>query len=134
MIKKLFSNKTKGSLNICMHDNKLCEEKYNRRARSKRWIDSNGWRVQHWSSRIWTDPVGRKSVRTELNLTTLSKSWMSVQFSQPVLSDSLQPHGLQHARPPCLSPTPRACSNSSPLSWWCHATISSSVVPFSSHR
>ena len=56
----------------------------------------------------------------------------SVQFSRSVMSDSLQPHGLQHAMLPCPSPTPRACLNSSPLSWWCHPTISSSVVPFSS--
>ena len=48
------------------------------------------------------------------------------------MSDSLRPHGLQHARLPCPSPTPRACSNSCPSSWWCHPTISSSVVPFSS--
>jgi len=48
------------------------------------------------------------------------------------MSNSLQPHGLQHARPPCPSPTPRVYSNSSPLSWWCHPTISSSVIPFSS--
>ena len=46
------------------------------------------------------------------------------------MSDSLWTHGLQHARPPCPSPTPRACSNSCPLSWWCHPTISSTVVPF----
>ena len=51
-------------------------------------------------------------------------------FSHSVMSDSLQPHGLQHARPPCPSPTPRACSNSCPLSQWCHPTISSSVIPF----
>ena len=56
----------------------------------------------------------------------------SVQFSHSVMSDSLQPHGLQYARPPCPSPTPRVYSNSCPLSWWCHPTISSSVVPFSS--
>ena len=56
----------------------------------------------------------------------------SVQFSCSVVSDSLWPHGLQHTRPPCPSPTPRACSNSCPLSRWCHPTISSSVVPFSS--
>ena len=55
----------------------------------------------------------------------------SDQFSPSVLSDSLRPQGLQHARLPCLSPTPRACSNSCPLSWWYHPTISSSVVPFS---
>ena len=55
----------------------------------------------------------------------------SVQFSS-VVSDSLGPHGLQHARPPCPSPTPRDYSNSRPSSWWCHPTISSSVIPFSS--
>ena len=47
------------------------------------------------------------------------------------MSNSLQPHGLQHARPPCPLPTPGACSNSCPLSQWCHPTISSSVIPFS---
>ena len=56
----------------------------------------------------------------------------SVQFSCSVVSDSLRPHGLQHARFPCPSPTPRACSNSCPSSQWCHPTISSSVIPFSS--
>ena len=56
----------------------------------------------------------------------------SVQFSHLVVLDSLRPHGLQHARPPCPSPTPRVYSDSCPLSWWCHPTISSSVVPFSS--
>ena len=54
-------------------------------------------------------------------------------FSRQVVSNSLQPHGLQHARPPCPSPTPRVYSNSCPLSQWCHPTISSSVIPFSSH-
>ena len=48
-----------------------------------------------------------------------------------VMSDSLPPHGLQHARPPCPSPTPGVDSNSCPLSWWCHPTILSCVVPFS---
>ena len=56
----------------------------------------------------------------------------SVQFSRSVMFDYLQPHGLQHSRPPCPSPTPRVCSNSCPLSQWCYSTISSSVVPFSS--
>ena len=49
------------------------------------------------------------------------------------MSNSLWPHGLQHARLPCPSPTPGACSNSCPSSQWCHRTISSSLVPFSSH-
>ena len=56
----------------------------------------------------------------------------SVQFSRSVTSNSLWPHRLQDARLPCPSPTPGACSNSCPLSQWCHPTISSSVVPFSS--
>ena len=60
------------------------------------------------------------------------KLFLSVQFSCSVVSNSLQPYGLQHARPPCPSPTPRACSNSCPSSWWCHPTISSSAIPFSS--
>ena len=55
----------------------------------------------------------------------------SVQFSHSVMSDSLRPHGLQHARPPWQSPAPRGYSNSCPLSRWCHPTISSYVVPFS---
>ena len=55
-----------------------------------------------------------------------------VQFSHLVTADSLQHYGLQHARLPCPSPTPRACSNSYASSWWCHPTISSSAVPFSS--
>ena len=57
----------------------------------------------------------------------------SVQFSCSVVSDSLGLHGLQYARPPCPSPTPRVYSNSCPLSRWCHPTISPSVIPFSSH-
>ena len=58
--------------------------------------------------------------------------YLQVQFSHSVVSDSLQPHGLQHTRLCCPSPTPRACSNSCPLCRCCHPTISSSVVPFSS--
>ena len=59
-------------------------------------------------------------------------SYSSVQFSCSVMSDSLWSHGLQHTRLPRPSPTPRACSNSCPSSQWCHPTISSSVIPFSS--
>ena len=55
----------------------------------------------------------------------------SVQFSHSVMSNSLWPYGLQHARLPCPSPAPRVCSNSCPLSQWCHPTISSSIIPFS---
>ena len=56
-----------------------------------------------------------------------------VQFSCSVVSNSLRSHGLQNARPPCLTPTPRIYSNLCPLSRWCHPTILSSVVPFFSH-
>ena len=59
-------------------------------------------------------------------------SVQSVQFSRSVVSDSLRPHELQHARPPCPSPSPRVHSDSCPSSQWCHPAISSSVVPFSS--
>ena len=59
-------------------------------------------------------------------------SFSSVQFSCSVLSNSLRLHGLKHTRLPCPSPTPGAYSNSRPSSRWCHPTISSSVVPFSS--
>ena len=57
---------------------------------------------------------------------------LSLLFSHSVMSNSLRSHGLQHTRLPCPSPSPRACSNSCPLSRWCHSTISSSVIPFSS--
>ena len=61
-----------------------------------------------------------------------SERFRSVQFSRSLMSNSLQPHETQHARPPCPSPTPRVYSNSSSSSRWCHPAISSSVVPFSS--
>ena len=64
------------------------------------------------------------SIQLELN--------SSVQFSHSVVSNSLRPHGLQHARPPCPSPTPGVYPNSCPLSRWCHPAISFSVIPFSS--
>ena len=69
----------------------------------------------------------------KLPLKPFTESGYSVQyqFSCSVLSDSLRPHELQHARLPCSSLFPRACSNSCPLSRWCHPTISSSIIPFS---
>ena len=71
---------------------------------------------------------------TYLHLCNLESSvqFSSVQFSRSVMSDSLQPHELQHARPPCPSPTPWVHSDSRPSSRWCYPAISSSVVPFSS--
>ena len=71
--------------------------------------------------------------RSTGNAVLIYPSVSSVQFHRSVMSDSLWPDGLQHARPPCPSPTPGVYPNSCPLSQWCHPTISSSVVPFSSH-
>ena len=69
----------------------------------------------------------------EKRKTQIEKSSISsVQFSHSVVSDSLRPHESQHTRPPCPSPTPRVHSDSRPSSHWCHPTILSSVVPFSS--
>ena len=65
------------------------------------------------------------------NFYILNERYCSLQFICSVVSDSLQPHGLWHARLPCPSPTSRACSSSCPLRRWCHPTISSSVVLFS---
>ena len=61
-----------------------------------------------------------------------NSAFSSVQFSRSVVSDSLQPHESQHARPPCPSPTPGVHPHSRPSSQWCHPAISSSVIPFSS--
>ena len=84
--------------------------------------------------------LGRKamtsldSILENRDITFLTKvhTVSSVQFSHSVMSDSLPPHGLQHPRPPCPLPTPGIYWNSCPLSQWCHPTISSSVIPFSS--
>ena len=82
------------------------------------------WLKLSWNVRILGDlQLGWGNVYGLLNL---------LLFSCSVVSDSLRPHGLQHARPLCPSPTPGAYSNSCPLSQWCHPIISSSVVPFSS--
>ena len=66
------------------------------------------------------------------NLILMFLLHIPVRFSCSVMSNSFWPHGLRHTRLPCPSPTPRACSNSCPSSQWCHPTISSSIVPFSS--
>ena len=73
-----------------------------------------------------------KSWTRLIEWTTTILLLLSVQFSCSVMSNSLWPHGLQHARPLCPTPTHRVYSDSCPLSQWCHPTISSSVVPFSS--
>ena len=66
------------------------------------------------------------------HLTMVRMAFLLLLFSHSVMTDSLRPHGLQHARFPCPSSSPGDCSNSCPLSQWHHPTISSSVVPFSS--
>ena len=73
-----------------------------------------------------------KTLPKEIKKTKLMEAYDSVQLSCSVVADTLWPHGLQHTRLPCPSPTPGACSISCPSSWWCYPTISSSVVPFSS--
>ena len=73
-------------------------------------------------------PLSTRVTRSEL----YSDIYISVQFSHSVVSNSLRPHELQHARLPCPSPTPGVHPNSCPSSRWCHPAISSSVVPFSS--
>ena len=76
----------------------------------------------------WAEQV--KGIK-RYTLPVLTKIYLLL-FSHSVASDSLWPHGLQHTRLPCPSPSPGACSNSCSLSLWCHPTISSSIVPFSS--
>ena len=73
-------------------------------------------------------------MRAPWTVNDLVRAWLSssVQFSHSVVSDSLQPHEFQHARPPCPSPSPGVHSDSCPSSQWCHPAISSSVIPFSS--
>ena len=74
----------------------------------------------------------KQHILFELTLYSTRYIVFSVQFSCSVMSDSLRPHELRHARPPCPSQTPRVHSDSRPSSQWCHLAISSSVVPFSS--
>ena len=88
-------------------------------------------RTAHTIKYYLIQTVKSTKVEKELENDCIPDSWIN-QFSRLVMSDSLQPHGLQHDRSPHLSSTPRVCSNSYPLSWWCHPTISSSVIPFSS--
>ena len=79
------------------------------------------WGIYHFPQHFGSESSQRTRILDKLS-----------QFSRSVTSNSLRPHGLQNTRPPCLSSMPGACSNSCPLSQWCHPTISSSVVPFSS--
>ena len=94
---------------------------------------AEGWRIEAFELRCWRRLLRVPSTARRSNQSILKKiSPESIQSSCLVMSDSLQSHGLQPARLPCPSPTPRACSDSCPLSRWCHPTISSPVIPFSS--
>ena len=85
------------------------------------------------SYQLWLTFMSSSSISSVPCLGHMAKvKGSSIQLSHSVMSSSLWPNGLQHTRLLCPSPTPRACSNSCPSSWWCHPTISSSVVPFSS--
>ena len=88
---------------------------------------STGRKILQW--KIWVS-YGIPQLQGTLFSVTHAKA---LSLSHSVMFDSWQLQGLQHARLPCPSLTPRAYSNSCPLSWWCHPTISSSVIPFSSH-
>ena len=82
---------------------------------------------------MWTVHMYRKGEWKGTNFAMeRTDKTISVQFSCSVVSDSLRPHEPQHARPPCLSPTPGVHPNPCPSSQWCHPTISSSIIPFSS--
>ena len=76
-----------------------------------------------------SEPLASITVHIMLTLMVSCSNRHSVQFSRSVVSNSLQPHELQHAKPPCPSPTPRVYSNSCPLCWWCHPTFSPLLSP-----
>ena len=94
------------------------------------WIHA----IQVWSSTQKTfDLILKNDDAGDFGLSEFVIFYILFQVSRSVVSDSLQPHVLQHTRPPCPSSMPGACSKSCPWSQWCHPTISSFVVPFSSH-
>ena len=92
------------------------------------------WTIYCWASTIclWYALLRKVILLRKIQLNQKSFSFSSVPFSRSVVSESLRPHELQHARPPCPSPTPGVHSDSCPSSQWCHPAISSSVIPFSS--
>ena len=110
-------------------------------ARILEWVEMPFSRRPSWPSN-WTHVsyiscIGRRFFTTSATWKTFIYVYIHniLQYISSVAQTcpTLQPHGQQHARPPCQSPTPGVYCNSSPSSWWCHPTISSSVIPFSSH-
>ena len=104
----------------------------NRYLESKFYLYNCWYKMIWWFQREWADKFHKTHFYYISIKRLIGSLGHSVQFSCSVVSDSSQPHGLQHARPPCLSPTPGVYSNSCPLSRWCHPAIWSSFVPFSS--
>ena len=95
-------------------------------------IKSGGW--IHWEKGIKPDKEWQYMIPKDTAHNKALNSYppdhsINIQFSRSVVSNSLRLHGLQHARLPCSSPTPRAYSNSYPSHWWCHPTISSLLSP-----
>ena len=83
--------------------------------------------------KIWLESIEWLFLMKKVHVTNMrGHPHECISSVHSVVSNSLQPHGLLHARLPCPPPTPEACSNSCPSSWWCHPTISSSVIPFAS--
>ena len=102
--------------------------------RARTCISCTGrWILYCWVT--WADPplhVIPGSEENRLNSVKNHNKYPTLQFNCSVVSNSLQPHGLLHTMPPCLSPTPGVYSNSCPSNWWCHPTISPSVISYSS--
>ena len=92
---------------------------------------AESWRIDAFELWCWRKLL-RVSWTARRSNQSILKEIISIQFSYSVMSNCWLPHRLQHTRLPCPSPSSGTCSNSCPLSWWCHLTISSSVVPFSS--
>ena len=88
--------------------------------------------MNEWELWIEDRKITLHSMTLTIKNTVIALLFSSVQFSCSVLSDSLQSHELQHSRPPWPSPTPGVHPNPCALSWWCHSTIATSVIPFSS--
>ena len=118
-----------------MHAEEDTEEKYSRGSCNSLWPLGKRKRPEIALFIFTQNPAMMPKLwhkMTEVRTKVICQGFSSVQFSRSVVSDSLRPYELQHARPPCPSPMPGAHSDSCPSSSWCHPAISSSVVPISS--